>query len=88
MESFGPVLTGCIFTALCIAILIYSIWPRADENKGMLITHIDFEKGKTTLQPKRYKTWWVLLMEWLPQSILSGSMGILTGFILGWIKFS
>jgi hypothetical protein len=82
------ILTSCIFTILCIAIFIYSIWPKVNEEKGMLITHIDFKSGKTTLQPKRYKTWWILLMEWLPQSMVSGAIGILTGFILGWIKFS
>lgn len=82
------ILAGYIFITLCVAVFIYSIWPRIDEDKAMLITHIDFKKGKVTLQPRKYKTWWTLLMEWLPQSVASGSVGILASFILGWVKFS
>ncbi len=81
------ILAGYIFIILCVAVFVYSIWPRVDIEKGMLIARIDFEKGEATLQPKRYKTWWTLLMEWLPQSVACGSAGILVGFILGWMKY-
>lgn len=80
--------SGCILTILTIGTLIYLAWPKVDEDKGMLIAHLDLEKGTVNLSPKRYKTWWTVLMEWLPQSMFSGGVGMIIGFTLGWIKFS
>lgn len=76
-------LTGYIFVGLCVSIIIYSIWPRTDKDKGMVITHLDYKTGKTSMQPKRYNTWWEKLMEWLPQSVASGSFMFLIGFLIG-----